>query len=55
MPLVYALIGVALGFLICWILARSAVDEMAAIFETAGYKLVDGVWTRPNDPTWKLK
>lgn len=47
------LIGFAAGFLTCWMIARSAVDELAAVFEPIGYKLVDGEWTKPGDPEWK--
>ena len=30
------------------------IQELAALFEPLSYKLVDGDWTRPDDPTWKL-
>ena len=47
------LCGFAAGLLTCWMIIRSAVNEAAALFEPPGYKLVDGEWTRPDDPTWK--
>jgi len=48
--LALALCGFVAGFLTCWIIARSAALELAALFEPLGYKLVDGEWTRPDDP-----
>jgi len=47
-------VGFAAGVLTCWMIARSAINDLAALFEPIGYKLVNGVWTRPTDPTWKL-
>jgi hypothetical protein len=50
---VYMLIGITIGFLICWALARSEMEKLAVLFEPIGYKLVDGQWTKLDDPTWK--
>jgi len=47
-------IGFLAGFLTCWLIARFALDGLAALFEPIGYKLVNGTWTRPTDPEWKL-
>jgi hypothetical protein len=57
-------VGFAAGFMACWHLAKpeidelatlkSGVSELATLFEPLGYKLVDGEWTKPNDPSWKL-
>ena len=43
-----------MGLLIYWMIIRSAMDELAALFEPLGYRLVDGEWTKPDDPVWKL-
>ena len=34
----------------------NAIDDFiqTAEFKSLGYKLVDGEWTRPDDPTWNL-
>jgi hypothetical protein len=55
-------IGFAAGFLTCWQLAKPEIDELitlksgiselATLFEPLGYKLVDGEWTKPDDPAW---
>jgi hypothetical protein len=46
------LFGFVADFLVCWISVRSTIDKLEALFER--YKLVDGEWTRPDDPTRKL-
>jgi hypothetical protein len=58
------IVGFAAGFMACWYLAKPEIDELitlksdvselATLFEPLGYKLVDGEWTRPADPAWKL-
>ena len=48
------LFGFAAGVLTCMAIARTELVELAALFEPLGYKLVDGEWTKPTDPSWKL-
>jgi hypothetical protein len=47
-------LGFAVGLFTCWIILRGAMSELAISFESLGYKLVRGEWTKPGDPNWKL-
>ncbi len=40
------LVGYTAGFLTCWMIARSRMDEVADCFEPLGWKLEAGEWTK---------
>src|SRR5258708_6698105 len=45
------LVGYTAGFLTCWMIARSRMDEVADCFEPLGWKLEAGEWTRATNAT----
>jgi hypothetical protein len=49
------LFGYAAGFLTCWTIAKSGMNEILGYLGHLGYNRVDGEWVKPDDPTWKLE